>query len=84
MQDVMPDKRIDDLRQRALTTIAEINAGAGTIAESLRPYRIRHIENMIEALQGYSLAPETHDDDRTAAQYAVAEIMKQLKRGETR
>jgi hypothetical protein len=74
MPDLMPDKRIGDLRQRALTTIAELNASHGTIAETLRPYRIRHVENMLQALKARAEDTGSPDDERDAARRAIAEI----------
>jgi hypothetical protein len=80
MQDLMPDKRIDDLKQRALTTLHELNTSSGAIAETLRPYRIHHVENMIEALRDYALASETDEGARSDAQRAITEISGHLRR----
>jgi hypothetical protein len=80
MQDVMPNKKINDLKQRAMTTIDELNADTSVIADTLRPYRIRHVENMIEVLRDYSLAAGTDDDDRADAQQAITDIARQLRR----
>ena len=77
----MPDKTVNDYKQRALATIRELSeSGIDDLAETLRPYRIRHVENMIEALRAYILAPDTPDSERAVARRAVEEIEKQLHR----
>lgn len=75
----MPDRRIDDLKQRALTTIAELRTSRGEIAETLRPYRVRHVEYMIDALRAYAENAGTPESERADAHGAVEEIEKQLQ-----
>jgi hypothetical protein len=75
----MPQAMIDDLQQRALTTIWELRATRGEIAETLWPYRIRHVENVIEALKAHAENESTPEHGKVAARLAAEELAKQLR-----
>jgi uncharacterized protein YicC (UPF0701 family) len=71
----MSTEHIDDLRKRALTTIWEIRTTDGNVlAEAIKPYRIRHIENMLAALKSRVEQPNASEEQRRAASDAIAEI----------
>ena len=71
----MPNKTVEDYKQRALATIRELSeSGIDDLAETLRPYRIRHVENMLQALNARAEAPDTTDGERDTARRAIAEI----------
>jgi hypothetical protein len=72
---LMPNKTVEDYKQRALATIRELSeSGIDDLAETLRPYRIRHVENMLQALNTRAEAPDTTESERAAARRAIAEI----------
>lgn len=76
----MPSKTVDDFKQRALTTIRELSeSGTNDLAETLRPYRIHHVENMLQALKSRAEEAGVTDDERRAARQAIAEIESQFR-----
>jgi len=77
----MPDKTVEDFKQRALATIRELGeSGIDDLAETLRPYRLRHVENMLQALKVRAEAPDAADDERRYARQAIAEIEALFRR----
>ena len=71
----MPNKTVDDYKQRALATIRELReSGIADLDETLRPYRIHHIENMVQALKELAEKPSVPEDERRFAHQTITEI----------
>ena len=77
---LMPNKTVDDFKQRALATIRELSeSGIDDLAETLRPYRILHVENMLQALRARTEETGVTADERDAALQAIAEIEERFR-----
>ena len=75
--ELMASKTVDDYTQRALTTIRELReSGIAELDETLRPYRIQLIENMLQALKELANKPTVSDDERRFAHKTITEIEK--------
>lgn len=76
----MPYPPLEEIQQRALGTLWDLRAGRGAIAESLRPYRIGRIENLLEVMKALTDDPERPESERADARMAMEEIETQLMR----
>jgi hypothetical protein len=72
----MPNRNVDEFKERALATIRELRESSidDLAAETLRPYRIHHVENMLQALKARAEEPDVSDDERRFARQAIDEI----------